>query len=254
VERRDLLRAGVVLGTGLVVGDLAGGREAEAAAAPKFFEGTVTGGPLNACSIKFAVLGNEVFGFAFGGATNAFHVKGAVGKKKMITAQLFALDDINFATPVGTLTGTVKGKGIQGNLTVNSQPGTFTVLQPLLDARILTLLRRTYNVSVLNNVNETVTNFVVTIRKGGSFTINNITFPGAPLTAQQSNPDIEGFIAVRRDGNKLVLLRQGLAMCVVAQLFYSTVFLLLFLGGSARDGFAARPENLAGYRFQFDPV
>jgi len=252
MERRDVLKAGITLGAGLVLADLAGGLEAEAGAGPKFYEGPVTGGPLNGGIIRVGILGTTFGGFVSDGFS-ALHIRGTI-RKKRITAQMFDLNDITFTTPLGTLTGTLKGKSITGTHLVGSESGTFSALLTVLDARVGKLLQRTYNVTGRDDGANTLFTFTMAIRKGGAFTISSVDIAGSSLPAG-SNPNVRGWIGVRKeDGNKLVHIVEGFAECGIAPILYATLALFVFISGSAVGGFMVRPELASGVFIQLVPA
>src|SRR5579862_7240627 len=152
MDRRELLKIGLASGATLVI-ERIGEAPAAASSKPVAFYSTLNvqlqgsgvsdpGGPLDGFHVLIAVTGKTARGTLIDPTSvgnnqwNGYRLRGTVGGKGL-TLNLYGLNDLAFASPVGSIGMTLKKNAYSGSVTLNNAPaGTVSLkLVPLNAAK-----------------------------------------------------------------------------------------------------------------------
>src|SRR5690242_4906057 len=136
MKRREVLRLGIGLGVAVAAEGVDVTAEAARGPSPaRFFAGTLHGGPADGWQLTIGISFSRARGFAFmPGALTADPSTGFVMNGTLTGADLsMTLYSLQFSAPaevVGTLTGTLKGSGLNGNFMLQAGgQGSFSTRQ-----------------------------------------------------------------------------------------------------------------------------
>lgn len=141
MDRRQVLRHGIALGGAAVGGTLLAPGPSEAAAAPMFYRGTVSGTGFTGWTFFLVVTGAKARGSAFDPATitrpggngtgMGVNLVGSV-RRGALNLLGYALDDYGMANPVANLTGQITGDDLAGTLAMGMNNGVVAANRPAL--------------------------------------------------------------------------------------------------------------------------
>jgi hypothetical protein len=251
MERRELLKAGIAAGAGLLAGDLFTPAEAGNQPRGKFYEGLLGGGKFDRWTLRMLRVEDYAWGYAHDPETSGLSLQGFVVagqfKRRDFAGRFYAADDFGYTTPVGDLLGRVRGVTLAGEYQLDNQEGRFTVITPRLNQRLTRRLAHEYMVTARDPKGEVLFTGDFFGQSGGRYELADVIFPGIPKPFA-----FAGYYGVRRDGNKLFSLwSPDKPPCERVDLL-APVQLARFQGGNPRTGFDVELE-LSGFSLEFRP-
>jgi hypothetical protein len=214
MERRDLLKRGMLLGATVVTDRVAPAlAEPEGDGAPvSFFEGVIEGEDFPGWSLAFSVAGRRAQGFAFDPATVDGQLRGlrfeGRARERELLMQVFGLEDVNHLRPLGQLGGAVEQGVLAGTMVLPARDfalARFRAWGVPVSPGASQRLVGTYQAAGQDPGGTPLYAGVLFIQPGYRWELRHLrAAPGLPTLAGEAGQRLAGRYAVAADGRLLL--------------------------------------------------
>jgi hypothetical protein len=207
MDRRELLTAAVRTGTVLLSIRMIAPEEEAAAgtAAAQFFRGPFTGLGVDGGTIGLSTLGTRAGGTVYdAGKNQVFRLEGRL-KGNRLTLGVFAGEDINLTTRLGSLTANRKKQAFKGKITLDAGGSASFIAAPIkLSAKLMKRFAGTYEGHLLDAQGNELATADAVLKSSGTFQLRNIERtppPGAPALDESLPSKAAGRWGIEVNGN-----------------------------------------------------
>lgn len=219
MERRELLKRGILLGAAVVAEQGTGPEPAAAQAIPvSFFEGELRGRGFFGCKLFLGLTGTRVQGSAAALPAQAaavdeireLRLRGRLQGGRL-RADVFALEDVNLTRPIGVLEGLLNQYGVlKGSLRLGEATRAFHAQRIPIDPAASGQLVGTYRGSLQNLTGGTLYTGDLTLRPDLTWELRALeaASPEFPMLTGSAAARVAGRWGVARDGRVMVSITQ----------------------------------------------